>query len=84
MSNCSKHEFQGPLIKSKALRSRRRNGFKRNKGSNRTPRAKFRLNWLGLYITKTIMTSAVVKLMDMDGEEYTQYTNVNRLKKYYV
>ena len=47
-------------------------------------RRKFRSNWLGTYIIKTIFFSRPLKFMNMDGEEYTEYTNLDQLKKYYA
>jgi len=48
------------------------------------PRGKFSPNWFGPSIIQNIPLGRVVKLMDMNGEEYTQYTNINQLKKYYA
>jgi len=48
------------------------------------PREKFRLNWLGLYIIKTILLVEAMKLMDINEEEYTQYANLDKLDKYYA
>ena len=42
------------------------------------PRGKLIPNWEGPYLVKA------VKLMDSKGNEFSEPTNVNRLKKYYV
>jgi len=31
-----------------------------------------------------ILAEAAVKLIDMNGEEYSQHKNLNQLKKYYA
>ena len=45
---------------------------------------KFKPNQLGSYIIQSILLAGVVELMDMNGEDYTQYTNFDQLKKYYA
>ena len=48
------------------------------------PKGKFRPNWVGPYVIKTIMTGGVVKLMDLDGEELICPVNLDRLRKRYT
>ena len=48
------------------------------------PRGKFRPNWEGPYLVKTVLSRGAVKLMDSEGNEFFEPTNVDRLKKYYV
>ena len=48
------------------------------------PRGKFRPNWEGPYLVKTVLPRGAVKLMDSEGNEFSKPTNVDRLKKYYV
>jgi hypothetical protein len=48
------------------------------------PRGKFKPNWAGPYVIKTIMTGGAVKLMDLDGEELVRLVNLDRLRKYYT
>ncbi|XP_050216005.1 uncharacterized protein LOC126667079 [Mercurialis annua] len=48
------------------------------------PRGKFRPNWEGPYLVKKIMSKGAVKLSDMEGNEFTEPINLDRLKKYYV
>ena len=47
------------------------------------PRGKFRPNWCGPYIVKTILSGGATKLTDMDGNEFSNMTNLDQLKKYY-
>ena len=47
------------------------------------PRGKFRPNWTGPYIIKSIWSGGVVILMDLDGLEFSQPINMDKLKKYY-
>jgi len=46
------------------------------------PRGKFRPNWLGSYIVKTILSRETAKPMDINREGYTRYTNLDQLKYY--
>jgi len=39
---------------------------------------------MGPFIIKTILLKGSVKLINLDAEEYDQYTNVDQLKKYYA
>ena len=48
------------------------------------PREKFRPNWVGPYLVKIALTRGAVKLMDSEGNEFSEPTNMDRLKKYYV
>lgn len=48
------------------------------------PRGKFKPNWMGLYIIKTILPGGAVKLIDGDSNEFTHPINMDRLRKYYV
>jgi hypothetical protein len=48
------------------------------------PRGKFKPNWAGRYVIKTMFSGGVAKLMEMDGEELFQSVNLDRLRKYYV
>ena len=48
------------------------------------PRGKFKPNWVGPYVIKTLSSGGAAKLMDMDGEELFQPVNLDRLRKYYV
>ena len=40
---------------------------------------KFKPNWAGPYIIKTIIIGGAVKLMDLDGEELDHLVNLDRL-----
>ena len=46
------------------------------------PRGKFRPNWSGPYIVKTILSGGAAQLTDMDGNEFSNMTNLDQLKKY--
>ena len=48
------------------------------------PRGKFRPNWGGPYIIKEILPGGAVRLMDLDGIEFSQPTNLDQLKRYHV
>ena len=48
------------------------------------PRGKFKPNWAGPYVIKTLFSGGVAKLIDMDGEKLFQPVNLDRLRKYYV
>jgi len=41
------------------------------------PRGKYRSNWIGPFIIKTILQGGEVKLTNLDREEYDQYTNLD-------
>lgn len=48
------------------------------------PRGKFRPNWAGPYIVKTILSGGAVKIIDEEGNEFTHPVNMDRLHKYYI
>ena len=48
------------------------------------PRGKFKPNWDGLYLVKTILSRGAVKLMDSEKNKFSKPTNIDRLKKYYA
>ena len=48
------------------------------------PRGKFRPSWSGPYIVKTLLSGGAAYLMDLDGVEFTEPVNLDRLKKYYA
>ncbi|XP_074305958.1 uncharacterized protein LOC141641187 [Silene latifolia] len=47
------------------------------------PRGKFKPNWAGPYLVKKILSGGVVRLTDLDGNDFTNPTNLDQLKKYY-
>ena len=47
------------------------------------PRGKFKPNWAGPYLVKKILSGGAVRLSDLDGEDFTNPTNLDQLKKYY-
>ena len=48
------------------------------------PRGKFRPNWSGLYIIREFTPEGAAWLMDLDGNQFSEPTNVDQLKKFYV
>ena len=48
------------------------------------PRGKFRPNWSGPYIIKELTLEGATWLMDLDGNQFSEPTNVDQLKKFYV
>ncbi|KAL7249942.1 hypothetical protein ACSBR1_012014 [Camellia fascicularis] len=57
--------------------------FEDNRAPIHDPRGKFRPNWTGPYIIKSIWSGGAVVLMDLDGLEFSQPINMDKLKKYY-
>ena len=47
-------------------------------------RGKFKPNWEGPYLVKTVLSRGAIKLMDFEGNEFSEPINIDRLKKYYV
>ena len=50
----------------------------------RYPRGKFRPNWSGPYFIMELILEGTAWLMDLDGNRFSEPTNVDWLKKYYV
>ena len=48
------------------------------------PREKFRPSWSGPYVIRELTPEGVVWLTDLDGNQFSEPTNVDQLKKYYV
>ena len=48
------------------------------------PRGKFRPNWRGPYIIRELTPEGAIWLMDLDGNQFSEPTNVDQLKKLYV
>ena len=47
-------------------------------------RGKFRPNWSGPYIIRELTLEGAAWLMDLDGNQFLESTNVDQLKKFYV
>ncbi|XP_074278494.1 uncharacterized protein LOC141602082 [Silene latifolia] len=47
------------------------------------PRGKFKPNWAGPYLVKKMLTGGAVRLTDLDGNDFSNPTNLDQLKKYY-
>ncbi|XP_074316036.1 uncharacterized protein LOC141652460 [Silene latifolia] len=45
------------------------------------PRVKFKPNWAGPYLVKKILTGGAVRLIDLDGNDFTNLTNLDQFKK---
>ncbi|XP_028084506.1 uncharacterized protein LOC114285645 [Camellia sinensis] len=54
--------------------------LKDNRAPIHDPRGKFRPNWTGPYIIKSIWSGGAVILMDLDGLEFSQPINMDKLK----
>ena len=54
------------------------------KGLIRDPRGKFRPNWSGPYFIRELTLEGATWLMDLDGNRFSEPTNVDQLKRYYV
>ena len=48
------------------------------------PRGKFRPNWEGPYLVKVVFLKGATKISDLEGNEFTESINLDRLKKYYL
>ncbi|KAJ9694023.1 hypothetical protein PVL29_009818 [Vitis rotundifolia] len=54
------------------------------RGLIRDPRGKFRPNWSGPYFIRELTLEGAAWLMDLDGNRFSEPTNVDQLKRYYV
>ena len=54
------------------------------KGLIRDPRGKFRPSWSGPYFIRELTPEDAAWLMDLDGNQFSESTNVDQLKRYYV
>ena len=57
--------------------------LKDNQAPIHDPRGKYRPNWTGHYIIKWLRSGGAMVLMDLDGLEFSQPINMDKLKKYY-
>ncbi|KAJ9145720.1 hypothetical protein P3X46_028066, partial [Hevea brasiliensis] len=48
------------------------------------PRGKFKPNWDGPYIVKKILSGGAVRISDLDGDEFQEPVNLDKLKRYFV
>ena len=48
------------------------------------PKGKFRPNWSGPYIIRELIPEGAAWLMELDGNQFSEPTNVDQLKKFYV
>ena len=54
------------------------------RGLIKDPRGKFKPSWSGPYFIKELIPDDVAWLMDLDGNQFSELTNVDQLKRYYV
>ena len=54
------------------------------RGLIRDPRGKFKPSWSGPYFIKELTLEGVAWLMDLDGNQFSEPTNVDQLKRYYI
>ena len=48
------------------------------------PRGKFRPNWEGPFVVKKILQKGVATIMDMEGNEFMNPINIDKLKRYFI
>ena len=48
------------------------------------PRGKFRPNWEGPYLVRTVLPKGAAKISNLEGNEFIEHVNLDRLKKYYL
>ena len=46
-------------------------------------RGKFRPNWEGPYLVKIVLPKEAARISYLEGNEFTELVNLDRLKKYY-
>ena len=54
------------------------------KATNTDPRGKFRPNWEGPFVVKKVLQKGVARIMDMDGNEFMNPINIDKLKRYFI
>ena len=54
------------------------------RGLIRDPSEKFRPNWSKPYFIRKLTLEGAAWLMDLDGNRFSEPTNVDQVKKYYV
>ena len=54
------------------------------RGLIRDPRGKFGPSWSRLYFIRELTPEGVAWLMDLDGNRFSELTNVDQLKRNYV
>ena len=48
------------------------------------PRGKFKLNWEGPYLVKKLFSKGTVVISDLEGNEFKEPINLDKLKKYFL
>ncbi|RVW42653.1 hypothetical protein CK203_098297 [Vitis vinifera] len=54
------------------------------RGLIRDPRGKFRPSWSKPYFIRELTLEGAAWLMDLDGSQFSELTNVDQLKRYYA
>ncbi|KAL6312427.1 hypothetical protein AAG906_016381 [Vitis piasezkii] len=54
------------------------------RGLIRVPKGKFKPNWSGPYFIRELTLKGAAWLMDLDGNRFSESTNVDKLKRYYL
>ena len=54
------------------------------RGLIRDPRGKFRPSWSGPYFIRELTPEGAAWMMDLDGNQFSEPTNMDQLKRYYV
>ena len=54
------------------------------RGLIRDSRGKFKPSWSGPYVIRELTPKGATWLTDLDGNQFSEPTNVDQLKKYYV
>ncbi|KAL7243684.1 hypothetical protein ACSBR1_015989 [Camellia fascicularis] len=57
--------------------------LKDNRALIHDPKGKFKPNWTSPYIIKSIWSKRAIIIIDLDGLEFSQPINMDKLKKYY-
>ena len=58
--------------------------LKQSKAIVLDPRGKFRLNWEGPYLVKTVLPKGAIKISNLEGNEFIDPVNLDHLQKYYL
>ena len=48
------------------------------------PRGKFKPNWEGSYLAKKLFSKGAAILLDLEGNEFKESINLDKLKKYFL
>ena len=54
------------------------------RGLIKDPKGKFKPNWSELYFIRELTPESATWLMDLDANRFSEPTNIDQLKRYYV